>query len=218
MSANLRRLTSVGSLAFWRGTPSTCVWDSNHLLASNRLIARGLGTSILISGELSWPGRSIQNSKNSRTLARLWWVNSPAERVGFGLPGHPLDSVSCRFHNARVAVDASDALAPCPPLPARMSRRMGCLCLKSAGSRHHHSDVHGSWRDTSHAALPRVLSRTYRRVQHRSSRTDSRRTAARAATPRRGLGGAPPDGTRRGLGTPSGWSSRPADCAATIET
>ncbi len=83
MSANLRRLRSVGSLAFWRWTPSICVWDSNHLLASNRLIAQGLDNSILISGELSWPGRSIQNSKNSRTLARLWWgVKSLAGCVG----------------------------------------------------------------------------------------------------------------------------------------
>jgi PadR family transcriptional regulator, regulatory protein PadR len=31
---------------------------------------------------------------------------------------HPLDSVSYRFHNTVVAVDASDAVAPCPPLPA----------------------------------------------------------------------------------------------------
>ena len=28
-------------------------------------------------------------------------------------PAGPLDSVSCRFHNATVAVDASDAVAPC---------------------------------------------------------------------------------------------------------
>ena len=30
----------------------------------------------------------------------------------------PLDSVSCRFQVARVAVDAIDAVAPCPLLPA----------------------------------------------------------------------------------------------------
>jgi hypothetical protein len=30
----------------------------------------------------------------------------------------PLDSVSYRFHNARAAVDASNAVAPCPLLPA----------------------------------------------------------------------------------------------------
>jgi hypothetical protein len=32
----------------------------------------------------------------------------------------PLDSVTYKFHNARVAVDASNAVAPCPLLPARM--------------------------------------------------------------------------------------------------
>ena len=30
----------------------------------------------------------------------------------------PLESVSYRIHDATVAVDASDAVAPCPPLPA----------------------------------------------------------------------------------------------------
>ena len=58
-----------------------------------------------------------------------------AERVGFGLLPPPLDSVSCRFHNARVAVNASDAVAPCPLLPARMSNDIVRTLWFSADSR-----------------------------------------------------------------------------------
>ena len=40
-----------------------------------------------------------------------------AERVDSNFPP-PVDSVTYRFHNAMVAVNASDAVAHCPPLPA----------------------------------------------------------------------------------------------------
>jgi hypothetical protein len=57
---------------------------------------------------------------------------------GIRTPAPPVDSVSYRFHNAGVAVNANDAVAPCPLLPARM--RFGSralllvVCVRSTGA------------------------------------------------------------------------------------
>jgi hypothetical protein len=61
---------------------------------------------------------SIQNSENCRNLARFLMERGTGGKSGIRTLAAPLDSVSCRFHNARVAVDARIAVAPCPLLPA----------------------------------------------------------------------------------------------------
>jgi hypothetical protein len=141
---------------------ATCLWDSNSAFSQPTDFSE-IGQVDVDGRELSWPSRSFQNSKSSRVRGQLR-VFVRAGRAG-GESGirtlaPPLDSVTCRFHNARVAVDASHAVAPCPPLAARMSRRMGGACLKSAGSLHHHSHVHGSWGHPSRRTSTRTTKST----------------------------------------------------------
>jgi hypothetical protein len=71
-------------------------WDSCPLAASHRRAAACLKTS------------------RSANLA----CGEIGGESGIRTPEPPLESVSYRFHSARVAADASDAVAPCPPLPA----------------------------------------------------------------------------------------------------
>ena len=59
------------------------------------------------------------------------WVRTGGEGGIRTLTG-PLDSVTCRFHSADVVVNASDAIAPCPLLPAavfaeRPNKYLNCL-------------------------------------------------------------------------------------------
>jgi hypothetical protein len=78
---------------------------------------------------------SCKPLKTKRQFWRREWIRT--------LPP-PLDSVSCRFHVAANAIDASDAVASCPLLPAQMSRRMNHECLKSAGSSALHCSFNSS--------------------------------------------------------------------------
>src|SRR5688572_12550028 len=52
---------------------STCVWDSNSVLASNGLNAQDLADSVAVGRVAELTEHSIQNSKNSLNLARFWW-------------------------------------------------------------------------------------------------------------------------------------------------
>jgi hypothetical protein len=61
---------------------STCVWDSNSVLASNELNAEELADSVAVGRVAELTEHSIQNSKNSLNLARCWWDEGLAERVG----------------------------------------------------------------------------------------------------------------------------------------
>jgi hypothetical protein len=57
----------------------------------------------------------------------------------------PLDSVSYRFHIARVATNASDAVAPCPPLPARSVQAVSTRWIFSSSCWILGSDRIGLW-------------------------------------------------------------------------
>jgi hypothetical protein len=61
------------------------VWDSNSVLASNGLNAQDLADSVAVGRVAELTEHSIQNSKDPLNLARFWWDEGLAERVGFGL-------------------------------------------------------------------------------------------------------------------------------------
>jgi hypothetical protein len=70
---------------------STCVLDSNSVLASNGLNAQDLADSVAVGRVVELIEQSIQNWKNSLNLARFWWDEGLAERVGF----EPTDPLAC---------------------------------------------------------------------------------------------------------------------------
>ena len=53
------------------------------MLASNGLNAQDLADSVAVGRVAELTEHSIQNSKNSLNLARFWWDEGLAERVGF---------------------------------------------------------------------------------------------------------------------------------------
>ena len=74
-----------------------------------------------------------------------------AERVGFGTLSVPLVSVTYRFHDARNATDATDAVGHCPPLPGSRS----------------HTGTNASGSQNLTARLLKGRSGVERRAQHR---------------------------------------------------
>jgi hypothetical protein len=64
-----------------------------------------------------WTGGLTIDVYDSRTSLRIKGLQDGGES-GIRTLAPLLDSVSYRFHNARIAVDARDTVAPCPPLPA----------------------------------------------------------------------------------------------------
>ena len=73
--------------------------------------------------------RATSETRVARSLTHTRAVNDRIEGEGVGGEGGSrtlsdlLDSVSCRFHIARVAVDAKDAVAPCTLLHADRAPR-----------------------------------------------------------------------------------------------
>ncbi len=77
-----------------------------------------------------------------------------------------LDSVSYRLHNARVAGDASDAVAPCPPLPTlTLSLRRSPRASLSRGFTRT-GETRWTWRDP----MDMVISRYYHADDHCQAR------------------------------------------------
>jgi hypothetical protein len=62
---------------------STCVWDSNSVTVRNRLSSQGFDAAVAVGRVAESSEDSIPNSRNALDLARSWWEEGLAERVGF---------------------------------------------------------------------------------------------------------------------------------------
>jgi hypothetical protein len=84
-------------------------------LDQNRLIRKDMSDSVGLALEQTKP---FISELEEFFETRVWGRKKAGGESGIRTLRGPLESVTYRFHNAGVAVDASDAVAPCPPLPA----------------------------------------------------------------------------------------------------
>jgi hypothetical protein len=91
----------------------------------NRLTSQGFDGAVAVGRVAESPeGFDSELEKSPESRAFLVRRRTGGES-GIRTHGPPLDSASCRFHNATLAVNASDAVAPCTGLHRRGSAGEG---------------------------------------------------------------------------------------------
>lgn len=122
-SASSRPPQEPRSIGAW----PTCLWDSNTLEISNVLRMFELHNCFGSRAAASCRRIQVQNSVNIVETEHLQPLEGTGGESGIRTLTLSLDSVSYRFHNAMIAVDASDAVAHCTPLHAGSAVRQRIL-------------------------------------------------------------------------------------------